>query len=172
MVVDAVIPDTGNPVAFVRVSAVGVPRFGVTRVGLVAKTNEPEPVSSVTAVARFAEEGVARNVAIPVPIPLTPVVIGNPVQFVRVPEEGVPRTGVVRVGDVSVLLVSVSVVALPTKVSVLVGRVNVPVFEIVEIMGDVSVLLVKVSVEEIVTTFTPSTARRPAEARDNVVSVA
>lgn len=34
---------------------------------------------------------------------------GNPVQFVRVPDDGVPRTGVVRVGEERVLFVSVSV---------------------------------------------------------------
>ena len=49
-------------------------------------------------------------------------------------------------GDVKVLFVSVSVVARPTKVSVDVGNVSVPVLEIVEITGDVSVLLVNVSV--------------------------
>lgn len=39
------------------------------------------------------------------------------------------------VGEVKVLLVKVSVVALPTKVSVVVGRVSVPVLVIVEITG-------------------------------------
>jgi len=48
------------------------------------------------------------------------------------------------VGDVSVLLVRVSVVALPTKVSVAVGKVTVPVLEMLEITGAVKVLLVKV----------------------------
>ncbi len=43
-----------------------------------------------------------------------------------------------------VLLVSVSVVALPTSVSVEVGRVSVPVLDMVEIIGAVSVLLVSV----------------------------
>ena len=99
----------------------GVPNAGVTRVGLVAKTSAPLPVSSVTAVARFAELGVARNVATPVPSPLTPVLMGRPVQLVRVPLAGVPRTGAVSVALVSVLLVSVSVVALPTSVSVASG---------------------------------------------------
>jgi hypothetical protein len=42
------------------------------------------------------------------------------------------------------LLVSVSVVARPTRVSVEVGRVNVPVLEIVEMTGEVRVLLVRV----------------------------
>jgi hypothetical protein len=32
-------------------------------VGEVAKTNKPEPVSSVTAAAKFAEDGVPKNVA-------------------------------------------------------------------------------------------------------------
>jgi hypothetical protein len=44
------------------------------------------------------------------------------------------------------LLVNVSVVALPIKVSVEVGNVNVPVFEILEIIGVVKVLFVNVSV--------------------------
>jgi hypothetical protein len=44
------------------------------------------------------------DVVVPVPplatgsVPVTPVVIGKPVQFVRVPEAGVPNTGVVNVG--------------------------------------------------------------------------
>lgn len=45
----------GNPVTFVIVPLVGVPRLGVIRVGEVAKTNEPEPVSSLIAVANCAE---------------------------------------------------------------------------------------------------------------------
>ena len=48
------------------------------------------------------------------------------VQFTRSPEAGLPNTGAVITGAVSVLLVSVSVVALPTKVSVAIGRVSVP----------------------------------------------
>jgi hypothetical protein len=48
-------PDTpvaiGSPVAFVKVTLVGVPRIGVTRVGEVANTAEPLPVSSLKAVA-------------------------------------------------------------------------------------------------------------------------
>jgi len=43
-----------------------------------------------------------------------------------------------------VLFVRVSVVALPTKVSVAVGKVTVPVLEMLEITGAVKVLLVKV----------------------------
>jgi len=71
-------------------------------VGEVPKTRAPLPVSSVIAAARFADDGVARNVATLVPSPLTPVEMGRPVQFVRVPLAGVPK-----IGEVNVLLVSV-----------------------------------------------------------------
>lgn len=67
-------------------------------------TTLPLPVSSVIADARFADDGVARNVATPVPRPLTPVLIGSPVQFVSVPDVGVPKTGVTIVNDVHVPL--------------------------------------------------------------------
>lgn len=225
----------GNPVVLVNVPDVGVPNIGVTNVGDVANTNDPEPVSSVTANAKLALDGVTKKVATPVPKPLTPVeigkpvalvkvpddgvpkappftktdpadpvltasavatpvpkpetpvLIGNPVVFVKTPLKGVPSAGDVKVGEVRVtpanvvtvppkvttvdpivtvlfvkaefgtlvkvfvdplidLLVSVSVVALPTKVSVLVGKVNVPVFVMVEITGLVNVLLVSVCV--------------------------
>lgn len=99
-------PDTpvaiGNPVQFVNVPDVGVPRIGVTSVGEVPKTSAPVPVSPVTAAARFALDGVARNVATPAPSPETPVATGSPVQFVSVPDAGVPRAGVTNVGDDSV----------------------------------------------------------------------
>lgn len=41
---------------------------GVVRLGLVPNTSAPDPVSSVTAAARFELEGVPRNVRIPVPV--------------------------------------------------------------------------------------------------------
>lgn len=76
----------------------------MTRVGVLANTFAPVPVSSVNAAARFALEGVAKNVATPVPsdvipvppfatgsVPVTPVVKGSPVAFVNVPDAGVPR---------------------------------------------------------------------------------
>mgnify|MGYP003704582195 CR=1 FL=1 len=126
----------------------------VVNVGDVPNTFTPVPVLSVSAEAKFALEGVARKVATPVPSPLTPLEIGNPVQFVSVPLAGVPSAGVTNVGEVArttdpvpvtavmavplilktfpvpavsyVLFVSVSVVALPTSVSVAAGRVRVP----------------------------------------------
>ena len=50
------------------------------------------------------------------------------------------NAGVLTIGDVNVLLVNVSEVARPTRVSVEVGRVKVPVLLIVEITGAVNVL--------------------------------
>jgi hypothetical protein len=99
--VEAVIPLTGNPVALVNVTDVGVPKTGVTNVGDVAKTRAPEPVSSVTAEIRFADDGVAKKVATPVANPDTPVEIGNPVALVSTPDAGVPSAGVTKVGLVA-----------------------------------------------------------------------
>ena len=68
----------GSPVAFVRVPEAGVPNTGVTNSGLVANTNAPDPVSSVTKASRLALEGVVRksliaegksaNAAVPLPV--------------------------------------------------------------------------------------------------------
>jgi hypothetical protein len=91
----------GKPVVLVNTPDAGVPRAGVTNVGEVANTKAPVPVSSVTAAARLADNGVARNVATPVPKPDTPVEIGKPVQLVNVPLVGVPKSGVTKVGDVA-----------------------------------------------------------------------
>lgn len=88
----------GSPVQLVNVPEEGVPSAGVTNVGLVANTNAPEPVSPVTAAAKLADEGVAKNVATPEPKPEMPVATGKPVQFVNVPEVGVPNTGATKVG--------------------------------------------------------------------------
>lgn len=79
--------------------AVATPNEGVVNAGDVAKTMSPVPVLVVSAVDKFAEEGVAKNAATPLPKPLTPVDIGRPVAFVNVPEVGVPRIGVIRVGE-------------------------------------------------------------------------
>src|ERR1700761_2316548 len=66
----------GNPVQLVRVPEAGVPRAGVTKVGEVAKTRLPEPVSSVTVVLRLAEVGVVKKVDTPVAIPVTLEIAG------------------------------------------------------------------------------------------------
>ena len=88
-------------VVLTRANVVEPVTSDVVMLGEVPNTRTPEPVSSVTALARLAEDGVARNVATPLPRPDTPVEIGRPVQLVRVPEVGVPRMGVTRVGEVA-----------------------------------------------------------------------
>ena len=114
--------------------AEAAPNTGVTKVGLVAKTKAPVPVSSVTAANRFALDGVAKAVATPVPNPLTPVAIGNPVALVKVPDAGVPKTGAVMVGLVKVLFVKVSVPAKVAKVPV-VGKVTVVAAVVVNVVA-------------------------------------
>ena len=93
--------DSGRPVAFVRTPDAGVPKAGVTKVGDVANTTAPDPVSSDTAVRRLAEDGVAKKVATPVPKPDTPVEIGKPVALVNVADDGVPKAGVTKAGLVA-----------------------------------------------------------------------
>lgn len=100
------------PVRLVTTPDAGVPRAGVTRVGDVANTAAPVPVSSVMAAARLALDGVPRKVATPAPKPLTPVPIGKPVAFVKTPEAGVPSAGVINVGAVRVRPAIVVVVEL------------------------------------------------------------
>jgi len=57
-------------VALVNTRALGVPRAGVTSVGEVANTKAPLHVSSVTALARLALDGVARKADTQVPRPV------------------------------------------------------------------------------------------------------
>ena len=76
--------------------AAAAPRVGVVKVGLLVNATVPEPASSVYAAARFEEDGVSRNVAIPVPsdvIPVPPLATGS-----------VPVTPVVKETFVIVLL--------------------------------------------------------------------
>jgi len=69
------------PVIFVPVNDEGVPPAPLNRTGAPA-----DPVFTPNAVA------------IPVPKPLTPLLIGSPVVFVSVPLVGVPKIGVIKVG--------------------------------------------------------------------------
>src|SRR4051812_44007265 len=87
---------------------------GVVSVGEVPKTAAPLPVSLVSAVARLALVGVARNVATPVPNPLTPVLIGSPVQLVSVPVRAPDKTTfeALMVGTTSVPVPELSVIVL------------------------------------------------------------
>ena len=63
-----VVPTPTLPEKFAA-AAVSVP----VSVGLAEKTANPEPVSSVSAAARLADDGVPRNVAMPVPKDVMPV---------------------------------------------------------------------------------------------------
>ena len=104
---------------------VAAPITGFTKVGALANTNAPEPVSSVIVDIKFALVGVAKNDAIPVPKPLTPVAIGKPVALVKVTLEGIPKFGVVKIGLVNVLFINVSVPAIVANVPVAPGSVIV-----------------------------------------------
>ena len=125
----------GRRVAFVKTPLDGVPSAGVTSVGEVAKTIAPVPVSSVTAAIAFALDGVARNVATPVPRPETPVEMGKPVALVSVPLAGVPRTGAMSVGPlfkttvlpVPVVVAALIAVPLPAKTGLFIVVVSVNV---------------------------------------------
>ena len=106
--------------------AVATPSVGVVRVGDVANTNPPVPVSSVTAAAKFADDGVPKKVATFVPklvIPVPPFDTGS----MPVTLEAKSTLVIVLVSPSMVLFVKVSVVALPTNVSVAAGKVNVVV---------------------------------------------
>ena len=127
-------PDTpeeiGRAVQLVKVPDAGVPRIGVTKVGLVANTLAPDPVSSVSNAARLVLDGVAKNVAAPAARPETPDAIGRPVQFVKVPDAGVPNIGVTSVGVVDNTLLPVPVIAVapvpPLATAKLPARVMAP----------------------------------------------
>jgi hypothetical protein len=82
-------------VQFVSVPEVGVPKSGVTNVGLVASALAPDPVLVVTPVPPLETPNV----------PVTPVDNGRPVAFVRTPDAGVPNAGVTNVALVMVGLV-------------------------------------------------------------------
>lgn len=84
-------------VSLLTLVALATPSVGVTRVGELLNTIDPVPVSPVTALAKLAELGVARNIATSAPRPETPVLIGSPVALVRTPEIGVPRAGATKV---------------------------------------------------------------------------
>ena len=58
--------------------AVATPMFGVVKVGDVPKTKAPEPVSSVTAAARLAEDGVPKKVRIPEPVVVELIAVEAP----------------------------------------------------------------------------------------------
>jgi len=120
-------------------------------------TDRP-PDNTAAAVPRAEASVVAVNVT----APEAARVVNAPVFVVEAPIGVLLILPVVITAPVIVLLVSVSVVARPTKVSVEVGSVNVPLLTIVAITGEVKVLLVNVSVPA-------SVARVPVTGSVNVV---
>jgi len=92
----ASVPST---VQLLKVPLVGVPSKGVVSVGEVANTKAPVPVSPVTAEAKFAEEGVPRNVATPAPrdvIPVPPLATAKVPANVIVPDVEIGPPDVVK----------------------------------------------------------------------------
>jgi hypothetical protein len=115
--------EIGSPVQLVNVPEDGVPSTGVTSVGDVANTKAPEPVSSVTADAKLADDGVPKKVATPAPklvIPVPPFPAGSvPVTLV------VKLTKVVDVEPVPPLAIA-NVPVIPVLSGKPVQLVNVP----------------------------------------------
>jgi hypothetical protein len=106
------------------VVSVGVVSVGVASVGEVANTADPVPVSSVKAVRKLADVGVAKKVAIPVPRPDTPVEIDRLVQFDKLPLVGVPNTGVVVTIEMLVQFDRLPLVGVPSAGVTNAGLVN------------------------------------------------
>jgi len=149
------------PVRFVTTPLLGVPKAGVTRIGLVANTAAPDPVSLVSAAANCAEVNEPSDAALPtlvtapVRFALVVTVAAFPDMFpvkaaVIVPALKLPEASLItkveavfavawlvpvivpfKTAVVRVLLVRVSVVALPTSVSVASGSVYVLVVPVV-----------------------------------------
>lgn len=102
----------GRPVRLVATPDVGVPNSGVIKVGELANTAAPDPVSFVKAVSKFAEVKEPNKVVFPVlvtcPVRLALVVtfeavklVAVPVMFVPINADGVPKAGVINVGEVA-----------------------------------------------------------------------
>ena len=72
-----------STVQLLKLPDVGVPSTGVTSVGVFAKTSAPVPVSSLTAAAKLADDGVPSHVAMPEPNDVMPV---PPLATAKVPE--------------------------------------------------------------------------------------
>jgi hypothetical protein len=139
------------------VSSILVPTRGLVRVLFVrvSVVARPTIVSAVFGnVKTIGDAGAGRLSVVVFVVPViiwfaafaAVTVVNRPVDAVDAPIEALFIVPPLMAGLVRVLFVRVSVVARPTRVSVDVGSVNVPVFTIVEITGLVRVLFVSVSV--------------------------
>ena len=95
---------------------VAAPMFGVTSVGVLAKTRAPVPVSSEITPASSADEVAARTEILSV-VTTRVFVLGIVVPLIE-SAVATPSAGVVSVGLVSVLFVSVCVFVVPTTAPV------------------------------------------------------
>ena len=152
-------------VAEFPVQAEAVAEFPVQAEAVVAVAEFPVQAEAVVAVAEFPVHELEDPLAFPVKLPVTfpetpPLAVIKPLALivVKLAEDAVvaPIVALLIVppeitGLVRVLFVSVSVVALPTRVSVEVGSVIVPVLDIELMIGVVRVLLVSVWVSVVVT---------------------
>lgn len=111
--VDEIYSPTFPAVAFPPFVTPTIP--GVVIVGDVARTGPPEPVALL-----------ARPVATPVPRPLTPVEMGNPVAFVSVPLEGVPSAPPFTTKAPAVPVFTPRAVRTPVPVVVVAGATPAP----------------------------------------------
>lgn len=115
--------DVIEVILFVTLLFVSV--FVLEIVGTVTPSTDITPADTLAIVVSDACPSSIDPTQIAVDVEATSPAIGNPVQLVSVPDEGVPSTGVVSVGEVSVLLVRVSVFAMRETVPVALGNVNV-----------------------------------------------
>jgi hypothetical protein len=88
----------GNPVALVRTAEEGVPRAGVTNVGLVAKTTLPDPVV------------VAADIAVPFPWRIPVIVVERVIAGVLVAVATVPAKPLAVTTDTDVTVPVVGVI--------------------------------------------------------------
>jgi len=185
----AVVALLGNPVQFVNVPDAGVPRTGVVKVGdvkvLLVKVSVLLAVATVTpSIVTVPAEPLAIVVSVALPSSIDPTpklvevddvnpLIGNPVQFVNVPDAGVPNTGVVKVGEVSVLLVKVSVllavatvtpsiVTTPAEPLAIVVSVACPNSIVVDVITPVTFRLLNVEVPDVLIPVDTVTVAEPA----------
>jgi hypothetical protein len=127
----------GSPVALVKVAADGVPKLGVTSVGLVERTTEPDPVLVVTPVPPFATARVPAIVKVPEdvtgpPENVIPVVPPEAFTLVTVPEtveaiETPPEEFVILIPLPAVKVANVYPDPLPINKAPLAGVVVIPV---------------------------------------------
>jgi len=95
-------------------------------VAALLKTSEPLPVSLVIALIKLMDVPLAKNVAMLVARPLTPVEMGSPVPLASPIEEGVPVAFVkTREAGVPVALVSTRALGVPKLGVTRIGEVNV-----------------------------------------------